>query len=349
MNKSPLPISPSIARFGKLSSAYQHGAVEGRATLGQLVPYKRQARDPITEESIAELAETIKEVGILQPLLVRPIPADYDFELLPSGLVVDVTAVKYEIIAGERRWHAARLAGLLDVPILVKALDDELVDKIHLYENIHRENLSNMELAKRVQADLDLVDGNVELVAAKYKKNKSWVSKLSSVARGGEVMHELIDEGVTADRAVLSIVSSLERKDPVQARALVQELKSSASPNKRAVVEQHMKAKKEVAKAPAAKTAKGEVKASKPPKEPSWREEIAKPLVLSASSFIGVEISPHSDYVSEFAELSRKHGRAHLATKHRHPNSLYALVSFDKDDKTLRAYKADELRLTSIE
>lgn len=330
----------SLSRLGSAIGGYQKGAVEGRATLDQLVPYHRQARDPITEESIAELAETIKEVGILQPLLVRPIPANYDFKLLPSGTVINVAAVKYEIIAGERRWRAARRAGLLEVPILIKALDDELIDKIHLYENIHRENLSNMEQAKRVQADLEMEGATIDTVAAKYGKNRSWVSKLSSVARGGEIMHELVNDGITADRAVLSIVSSMERKNPDQARELVQVLKSDDSPNKRAVVERHMKATKEAEEKSVRKPRKR--------KEPAWREEIAESVELSVDSFIGVEISPHSDYAMEFAELSRTSGKPHLATKARHADARFALVIFGKDDETMRAYKADELRLTSI-
>ena len=102
--------------------------------LGQLQPGKYQPRTRMDEGSLYELAESIKSQGIIQPILVRPVGA--------SG---------YEIIAGERRFRAARLAGLVEVPVLVKEVPDEAAAVIALIENIQREDLNPLEEAQGLQ------------------------------------------------------------------------------------------------------------------------------------------------------------------------------------------------------
>ncbi len=102
--------------------------------LGQLQPGKYQPRTRMDEGSLYELAESIKSQGIIQPILVRPVGA--------SG---------YEIIAGERRFRAARLAGLDEVPVLVKEVPDEAAAVIALIENIQREDLNPLEEAQGLQ------------------------------------------------------------------------------------------------------------------------------------------------------------------------------------------------------
>ena len=102
--------------------------------LGQLQPGKYQPRTRMDEGSLYELAESIKSQGIIQPILVRPVGA--------SG---------YEIIAGERRFRAARLAGLDEVPVLVQEVPDEAAAVIALIENIQREDLNPLEEAQGLQ------------------------------------------------------------------------------------------------------------------------------------------------------------------------------------------------------
>ena len=119
----------------KVSDAPPAG--DGRPTtlkLGQLQPGKYQPRTRMDEGSLYELAESIKGQGIMQPILVRPVG--------PAG---------YEIIAGERRFRAARLAGLDEVPVLVKEVPDEAAAVMALIENIQREDLNPLEEAQGLQ------------------------------------------------------------------------------------------------------------------------------------------------------------------------------------------------------
>ena len=102
--------------------------------LSQLQPGKYQPRTRMDEGSLYELAESIKSQGIMQPILVRP-----------------VGAAGYEIIAGERRFRAARLAGLDEVPVLVKVVPDEAAAVMALIENIQREDLNPLEEAQGLQ------------------------------------------------------------------------------------------------------------------------------------------------------------------------------------------------------
>lgn len=303
----------------------------------KLVPYARQARTKFDEESLRELAESFKEVGILEPLLVRPIG---------NG--------KFEIIAGERRLRAAIMAGLSGVPVLSRQMDDDLADKIHLAENIHRENLSTLELAQRVQRDLDEARGNLAAVAAKYGKGKPWVTKHSNIANGGEEMIALIDGGVTADKAVLSTVASLERKAPERAKALTEQLKAApAKSNKRALTEQFMKDQR--AAPPKSKPAKLALSGGKQERQgasvsdrvPAWRSKdgVARDL---GEALIVVELSPLSAFADEFADLTTKFGKARLAMSVRHPDESYAIVQFGNTDAHRRVYRADELRLLAV-
>jgi ParB family transcriptional regulator, chromosome partitioning protein len=211
----------SISRLGQQLDTFKKGAALINVALDALQPYAKQSRKTFDQDALNELAATIKDVGILEPLLVRPIG---------DG--------KYEVIAGERRLRAGRMVGLAEIPVLVKALDDEAADKVHLYENIHRENLSNLDLAQRIEQDLAAAGGKLADVALKYGKTKSWVSKLSTIAKGGDVLAELVQDGVSSDRAVLSTIATLEKKAPQAAKELVKSLKEAApTANKRDIAE----------------------------------------------------------------------------------------------------------------
>lgn len=326
----------SISRLGKQLDEHKKDAVPLKAGIDKLVAYARQARTQFPDESLTELAESIKQIGVMQPLLVRPIG---------NGM--------FEIIAGERRWRASRMAGLTVVPVLLKPMDDATADKVHLAENIHRENLSTLDLAQRVQADLDAAGGDLATVAAKYNKQKPWVSKLSGIAQGGSAMTELVDEGVTADRAVLIAVSSLERRAPERATELVQELKAApAKANKRAIAERFMQEQRAPKKPDAiTKVAKGKSTTAKvgatTEAEPAWRsaDGIGREVRLAV---ITVELSPLSEFADEFGQLLKEHGKARLAVEVHHPDQACAIVQFGNTSANRRVYRADELRLLSV-
>jgi ParB family chromosome partitioning protein len=99
--------------------------------IASLQPGKYQPRGDIPEEGLVELAESIKKQGLLQPLIVR--------EMSPG---------QYEIIAGERRWRASQLAGLTEVPVILRQVDDETAMAIALVENLQREDLNAMDQAR---------------------------------------------------------------------------------------------------------------------------------------------------------------------------------------------------------
>lgn len=316
----------SIARLGNKLDEHKKDAVPMKAGLDSLVPYARQSRTEFNEELLQELAASIKEIGVIEPLLVRP---------MGTG--------KFEIIAGERRLRAARIAGLAEVPVLVRPMDDSTADKVHLAENIHRENLSTLDLAQRVQRDLDAAGGDLATVAAKYNKGKPWVSKLSAIAQGGGAMAELVDQGVTADRAVLAAVASLGRKAPERAKALGEELKAAPEKsNKRAIAEQFMKRER----AAASKAGEGTAAIAEG-KEPAWRSKDGIERDLGAA-LIFVELSPASVFTAEFSELSKNFGKARLAVSVRHPDNAFAIVQFGGTSTHRRAYRADELQLLSV-
>lgn len=112
-----------------------------------LVPGRYQPRRTAREEGLAELAESIREQGVLQPLIARRVAA------------ADGAAAAYEIVAGERRWTAARLAGLATVPVIVRELDDRAAAAVALIENLQREDLNPIDQARsmsRLVAEFDL-------------------------------------------------------------------------------------------------------------------------------------------------------------------------------------------------
>ena len=126
--------------------------------LSQLQPGRYQPRTRMDEGSLYELAESIKSQGIMQPILVRPLgeqgrQAGHAKSQGPSPATgaLDTSAHQYEIIAGERRFRAARLAGLDEVPVLVKDVPDEAAAVMALIENIQREDLNPLEEAQGLQ------------------------------------------------------------------------------------------------------------------------------------------------------------------------------------------------------
>jgi ParB family chromosome partitioning protein len=129
------------------------------AAIEDLAPGRMQPRVKMDAEALAELAASIREHGVLEPILVRK---------SSSG--------GYEIIAGERRWRAAQQAGLKEVPIFVHELDDEGAFEAALVENLQREDLNAMETARAFQRLVDDFGYTQETIAAKVGKERSTVA-----------------------------------------------------------------------------------------------------------------------------------------------------------------------------
>jgi ParB family chromosome partitioning protein len=111
--------------------------------LDELRPGRYQPRLQLREDTLAELAESIREQGVLQPLIVRAVPA------------AEGDTEPYEIVAGERRWRAARLAGLKAVPVIVRELNDREALAVALIENLQREDLNPIDQAQSMARLVD--------------------------------------------------------------------------------------------------------------------------------------------------------------------------------------------------
>ena len=133
--------------------------------VGQIQAGKYQPRTRMDDGSLAELAASIKSQGIMQPVLVRPIDA------LPSG-------ARYEIIAGERRFRAAQLAGLDEIPVLVREVDDQNAAAMALIENIQREDLNPLEEAQGIARLISEFSFTHEQAAQAVGRSRSAVSNL---------------------------------------------------------------------------------------------------------------------------------------------------------------------------
>lgn len=125
----------------------------------EIEPNHDQPRKDFDEKSLSELAESIEQHGVLQPLVVRP---------LANG--------SYQLVAGERRWRAARIAGLTEVPVVIKALTDEEVIEIAMIENLQREDLNPLEEALGYRYMMDELNITQEQAAEKVGKSRPAVA-----------------------------------------------------------------------------------------------------------------------------------------------------------------------------
>lgn len=157
--------------------------------------------------TLQSLADSIAAHGILQPILVRPNP----------------TGEGYELVAGERRVRAARLAGLAEVPAQVSELTDQEAEDAQAIENIERKNLTLLEEAKKLQRDIDAL-GSREAVLKKYGKTDAWLSKRLSLLSLPEQAQRMISENLSADIESINNIKQVEKVDPEAAKAFVDEL-----------------------------------------------------------------------------------------------------------------------------
>ena len=127
--------------------------------LDKLIPGKFQPRKNFNQDSLRDLAESIKAQGIIQPILVRMISND-----------------QYEIIAGERRWQAARIAKLTEVPVIIKDISDSAALAMALIENIQREDLNIIEEARGIKRLIDEFNITHEEAAEAVGKSRAVVS-----------------------------------------------------------------------------------------------------------------------------------------------------------------------------
>ncbi len=159
-----------------------------------LKPGKYQPRTNMDAAALESLAESIKTQGIMQPILVRAIGVD-----------------SYEIIAGERRWRAAQLAGLVEVPVIIREVADETALAISLIENIQRENLNPLEEAMGIQRLIDEFGMTHQSAAQALGSSRSAVSNLLRLLNLSEPVQKLMMAGkieMGHGRALLALTSA---------------------------------------------------------------------------------------------------------------------------------------------
>lgn len=167
----------------------------------QIEPNRSQPRKQFDEDALLELSESIKQFGVLQPLLVQK----------KGGY--------YEIIAGERRWRASKLAGLKEVPVIVKDFSEQETVEISLIENIQRENLNPIEEAAAYKRLMEEFHLKQDVIAERVSKSRTAVTNSMRLLKLDErVQQMLVDEMLTTGhaRALLAI----ENKDEQHAAAV---------------------------------------------------------------------------------------------------------------------------------
>jgi ParB family chromosome partitioning protein len=152
--------------------------------LDQIQPSPWQPRREIKEEELAELAASIRAQGVLQPVLLRP---------TPGGTAAGATA--YQLIAGERRWRAAKMAGLATIPALVRQVTDAEALEVALVENLLREDLDPLEEAEAYKKLIEVFKLTQEDVAQRVGKDRSSITNALRLLRLPDFLKEALSQG----------------------------------------------------------------------------------------------------------------------------------------------------------
>lgn len=163
--------------------------VEQTLNINRIEPNKSQPRKNFDEDALQELADSIKQFGIIEPLVV----------VKRKGY--------YELIAGERRWRAARLAGLKEVPVVIKDYDDQQIVEIALIENIQREDLNPIEEALAYQRLVDEFNLTQDEVAEKVSKSRTTITNALRLLKLAEPVQQMLIDDMLSTGHVRTLVT----------------------------------------------------------------------------------------------------------------------------------------------
>ena len=169
--------------------------------ISKVEPRQEQPRYSFDEVALAELSESIRQYGMIQPITVRALNDGY-----------------YQIIAGERRWRAARMAGLMNVPVRVLDADDRRVSELALVENLQREDLNPIEEAKGLRSLMDEYGMTQEEAAQSVGKSRSAVANSLRLLNLCPYVMELLEQGLITTGHAKSLLS-IQNKDAQEAAA----------------------------------------------------------------------------------------------------------------------------------
>lgn len=171
------------AIFAENTAESTEGAVSVR--IGEIDPNRDQPRKDFDSEALSELADSISQHGVLQPLLLRP---------MPTG--------GYRIVAGERRWRAARMAGLTEVPAVIREMTDAEEMLFALIENLQREDLTPLEEARGYRTLIEAQDFTQEEVSQAVGKSRPAVTNALRLLNLPEDIQQMLEDGeITAGHA----------------------------------------------------------------------------------------------------------------------------------------------------
>ncbi len=175
-----------------------------KLSLMEIEPNKEQARKIFDEDALSELADSIAQHGVLQPLLVRP--------LIGGG---------YQLIAGERRWRASRIAGLTEVPVIIKDLTDTEAAVISLIENLQREDLNPVEEALGFASLMKDFDLTQEEAAQKVGKSRPAVANALRLLKLPEKVLDMVRENKLSAGHARALAAISDEKALISAAELI--------------------------------------------------------------------------------------------------------------------------------
>ena len=230
-NKSIKSVSPEKTAETRNEADVKEGVLTMK--INEVEPNRDQPRKNFDEDALLELSDSIKQFGVLQPLLVRK-RKDY-----------------YEIIAGERRWRAAKLAGVKEVPVIIKEYTDQEILEIGLIENIQRENLNPIEEAIAYKRLLEEFNLKQDEVAERVSKSRTAVTNSMRLLKlSDKVQQMIIDDMISTGhaRALLAIDDPElqytlankifdEKLSVRETEKLVKEIKNPKKPKEKKVIE----------------------------------------------------------------------------------------------------------------
>ena len=224
--------------------------------LSKVEPREKQPRIVFDEGSLAELAESIKQHGVLQPILVCE-KGDH-----------------YEIVAGERRWRAAKMAGLTKIPAILGAFDEKKINELALIENIQREDLNPIEEALAYKQLIDEYSLKQDELARRIAKSRTAVTNSLRLLKLDERVQAMVMEGALSEGHARTLLAVVDKKKQYELAQEIQEKNLSVRETERLI-------KKKTAPEPEKKEA-----------AKSWRDQTAyDELVLSLRRSLGTKVS----------------------------------------------------------
>lgn len=167
-------------------------------------PNRDQPRKVFDEDALAELADSIAKHGVIQPLLVRP---------MPDG--------SYQLVAGERRWRASRMAGLTEVPVVIKELSDDEAMALALIENLQREDLNAIEEAQGIKSLMDTLSLTQDEAAERVGKSRPAIANALRLLKLPDSVIALVSDGKLSPGHARALLGFRDEQDIIETADIV--------------------------------------------------------------------------------------------------------------------------------